>query len=57
MENEQNKIFIKKFNLEQHGFYNLTPFTDGSVGFSVKKNLIIKMTMQHYYTYSSRKTF
>ncbi len=38
MEYDSN-IFIRKFNVEAQGFYDITPYIDGSIGFSFKKRL------------------
>jgi hypothetical protein len=37
--NEKNKTFIEKFHPEKFGFFDLMPFTNVNIGFSVKKRL------------------
>lgn len=34
----QAEAFLNQFDLKKHGFYNAFPFSDGSVGFSVRKD-------------------
>lgn len=36
---EENKIFIEKFNPQKFGFFDLKPFVDCYIGFSVKRKL------------------
>ena len=36
---DENRNFINKFNIDKYGFYDVVPFDDCKIGFSVKRKL------------------